>query len=81
MQALLDAVVDLVALVSSTKVRTVAGALRGLDALDTAPSPDTLVGTPEARVSLGRVIAAWAPASTPLRSPCCRPVRTSHLRA
>lgn len=60
MQALLDAVVDLVALVSPAKVRTVAGALRGLGTPDAAPAADTLAGTPAARASVARVLAAWA---------------------
>ncbi len=60
MQALLDAVVDLVALVSPAKVRTVAGALRGLATPDAAPAVDTLAGTPAARASVGRVLAIWA---------------------
>jgi phosphatidylserine/phosphatidylglycerophosphate/cardiolipin synthase-like enzyme len=58
MQALLDAVVDLVALVSPAKVRTIALALRGLP--NAAPLRSTnLVETPAARAALGRVVAAW----------------------
>jgi phosphatidylserine/phosphatidylglycerophosphate/cardiolipin synthase-like enzyme len=64
MQALLDAVVDLVALVSPAKVRTVAGALRGLAAPGAAPAADTLVGTAAARASVTRVFAAWAQVQT-----------------
>lgn len=59
MQSLLDAVEDLVALVSPAKVRTVAGALRGLTTPDAAPALDTLVATPAARAIAGRVLAAW----------------------
>lgn len=59
MQALLDAIVDLVALVSPAKVRSVAGALRGLTTPDAAPLVDALVGTPAARAAVGRVLAAW----------------------
>lgn len=59
MQALLDAVVDLVALVSPTKVRAVADKLRGLARPDQAPSPNTLADTPAARAAATRVLAAW----------------------
>jgi hypothetical protein len=37
MQALLDAIVDVVTLVSPAKVRTLAGALKGLSAAGAAP--------------------------------------------
>jgi phosphatidylserine/phosphatidylglycerophosphate/cardiolipin synthase-like enzyme len=60
MQALLDAVVDLVALVSPAKVRTVASALRGLPTPDAAPAANTLADTPAARAAVARVVAAWA---------------------
>lgn len=60
MQVLLDAVVDLVALVSPGKVLAIAGALRGLSAPHAAPAVDMLVGTPAARASVARVLAAWA---------------------
>jgi len=59
MQALLDAVVDLVALVSPAKVRTVASALRGLTSPDAAPNATTLVDTPAARAAAVRVVATW----------------------
>lgn len=59
MQALLDAVVDLVALVSPARVRIVAGAMRGLAAPRAAISVDALVATPAARASVGHVLAAW----------------------
>jgi cardiolipin synthase len=59
MQTLLDAVVDLVALVSPTKVRTVASALRGLANPGAAPNANTLVDTPAARAAVGRVVSAW----------------------
>ena len=62
MQALLDAVVDLVALVSPAKVRNVASALRGLTEPSGAPNVSTLADTPAARVAVGRVLAAWEPA-------------------
>ena len=42
MQTLLDAVVDLVALVAPTKVRAVAAALRGLASPGSAPNPNTV---------------------------------------
>ncbi len=60
MQELLDAVVDLVALVSPAKVRTVASALRGLANPGIAPPSHTLVNTPAARMAVSRVVAAWA---------------------
>jgi len=63
MQALLDAIVDLVALVSPTKVGAVAGALRGISSPADAPGADSLVGTPAARASVVRLLEAWA--STP----------------
>ena len=60
MQTLLDAVVDLVALVSPAKVRTVASALRGLSSPAAAPAANTLAETPAARAAVARVVAAWA---------------------
>lgn len=60
MQALLDAVVGLVALVSPARVRTVADALRGLASPDAGPAANTLVETPAARAAVARVVAAWA---------------------
>lgn len=62
MQTLLDAVVDLVALVSPTKVSTVASALRGLANPGSAPNPNTLADTPAARAAIGRVVEAWGQA-------------------
>ena len=62
MRALLDAVVDLVALVSPAKVSTVASALRGLTSPDEAPSANTFADTPAARAAVGRVLAAWGQA-------------------
>ncbi|KYF59296.1 phospholipase [Sorangium cellulosum] len=59
MQALLDAVVDLVALVSPGKVRTVASALRGLASPGATPAANMLADTPAARAAVGRVVAAW----------------------
>ena len=59
MQALLDAVATLVALVSPAKVRSVASALRGLTNPESAPNPNTLADTPAARAAIGRVIGAW----------------------
>jgi cardiolipin synthase len=61
MQALLDAAVDLVALVSPSKVRTIASALRGLATPGSAPNANTLADTPAAREAVARVLAAWAP--------------------
>lgn len=60
MQALLDAIVDLVALVSPAKVQTIAGALRGLASPASAPAANTLADTPAARAVVTRVLAAWA---------------------
>ncbi|HWL62336.1 MAG TPA: DISARM system phospholipase D-like protein DrmC [Steroidobacteraceae bacterium] len=62
MQALVDAVVDLVALVSPTKIRTVASALRGLANPGAAPNVNTLVDTPAARAAVGRVVGTWSQA-------------------
>jgi len=59
MQTLLNAVLDLVALVSPAKASTVATALRGLVSPDSAPTPNTLADTPAARAAVGRVVAAW----------------------
>jgi cardiolipin synthase len=59
MQALLDAVVDLVALVSPAKVRTIASALRGLANPGAAPNANTLAETAAARAAVRRVVAAW----------------------
>ena len=59
MQALLDAVVDLVTLVSPSKVRAIAGALRGLASPDAAPGANTLVDTPAARAAVVRMVAEW----------------------
>lgn len=64
MQALLDAVVDLVALVSPAKVRTIASALRGLANSGAAPNPNTLADTPAARAAVGRVFATWGQVPT-----------------
>ncbi len=63
MQTLLNAIVDLVALVSPAKIGAVAGALRGISSAADAPSPDSLVGTPAARASVVRLLAAWGSTS------------------
>ncbi len=63
MQALLEAIVDLVALVSPAKIGAVAGALRGVSSAVDAPSPESLVGTPAARASLVRLLDAWGSTS------------------
>jgi phosphatidylserine/phosphatidylglycerophosphate/cardiolipin synthase-like enzyme len=60
MQTLLDTVVDLVALVSPTKIAAVAVALRGLSSRANAPDVDSLAGTPAARASMTRLLDAWA---------------------
>jgi phosphatidylserine/phosphatidylglycerophosphate/cardiolipin synthase-like enzyme len=59
MQALLDAVVELVALVSPAKVRSVAASLRGLENAHQAPVSNSLAETPAARAAVGRVLSAW----------------------
>lgn len=60
MQALLDAILDLGALVSPAKVGAVAEALRGISSPADAPGADVLVGTPAARASVVRLLDAWA---------------------
>ena len=60
MQALIDTVVDLVALISPAKVTAIAGALRGLSSPAEAPGADSLVGTPAARASIVRLLETWA---------------------
>jgi phosphatidylserine/phosphatidylglycerophosphate/cardiolipin synthase-like enzyme len=61
-QQLLEAVIDLVALVSPTKVRSIAGTLRGLTDPRAATAAEGLVGTPGARTSMERLLSAWAQA-------------------
>lgn len=61
MQELLNAVVDLVALVSPSKVQSIASALRGLTAPDSAPKVNTLADTPAAREAVTRLLVAWGP--------------------
>ena len=60
MQALLDAVADLVALVSPTKVWDIASALRGISSPADAPNADPLIGAPIARASVVRLFKARA---------------------
>jgi phosphatidylserine/phosphatidylglycerophosphate/cardiolipin synthase-like enzyme len=60
MQPLLDAIVDLVTLISPGKVRTIASALRGLSAPSASVNANTLVDTPAARAAVVRVIEAWS---------------------
>ncbi|MGH8524196.1 MAG: DISARM system phospholipase D-like protein DrmC [Gammaproteobacteria bacterium] len=59
MQALLDAVVELVTLVSPAKARTIAGALSGLSKAADAPSAKALADTPAARAAVSRILAEW----------------------
>ncbi len=59
MEGLLDAIVDLVALVSPIRVKVVAAALRGLSSPAGAPSSNSLVGTAAARASMARLLEAW----------------------
>lgn len=56
MQPLLDAIVDLVTLVSPGKVRTVAAALRGSSAPGSSVNANMLVDTPTARAALVRLV-------------------------
>lgn len=58
MEELLDAVVDLVALVSPTKIRSIANAFRNIGTSNPAQSVETLAGTPAARAALRLVIEA-----------------------
>ena len=60
MQALLDAIVNFVALVSPAKARLVAGVLREATLSDAARAVHPLLGTPAARAAAGRVLAEWA---------------------
>ena len=60
MKDLLDAVVDLVALVSPAKVRVVADALRGVTGPNAAPTAKSLAGTPTARAAIARLVDAWS---------------------
>lgn len=62
MQALLDAVVDLVALVSPAKVQSVANVLRGLPVPGGPITTNALVDTPAARAAVARVVLAWGQA-------------------
>ncbi len=59
MQVLIDAVLDLVALVSPARVQAVATALRGLASPHLAPAPNALANTPAARAAIARVLSAW----------------------
>src|SRR5690349_11176284 len=59
MQALLDAVVDLVALVPPTRVRSIAAELRRLSIHEASPASDALAGTPAARAAVNRLLVAW----------------------
>ncbi len=59
MQLLLDAVVDLIALVSPAKVRTVADRVRGLAGPGSVGRVDGIVGTPGARAAVDRLLEAW----------------------
>ena len=60
MHALLEAVVDLVALVSPARASAVASALRGLPNATGAPSATTLAEAPAARIAIVRVLEAWS---------------------
>lgn len=60
MQALLDAIVDLVALVSPSKLQLIASSLRGLSEPSQLRGTDGLVGTATARDAVDRLLAAWA---------------------
>lgn len=60
MQALLDAVVELVALVSPARIRSIAAELRQLAVGGSVPDSDVLAGTPTARTAVHRVLVAWS---------------------
>ena len=60
MQGLLDAVVDLVTLVSPARVRSIAAGLRQLTVGEGTPASDALAGTPAARAAVHGVLAAWS---------------------
>ncbi len=62
MQSLLDAVVDLAALVSPAKARGIAGSLRGSATHIEAPGVNQLADTPAARAAVLRVMSTWAEA-------------------
>jgi cardiolipin synthase A/B len=64
MEALVEAILDVVALVSPTKVAVIARAVRGLSSPTGAPSADSLAGTPAARASIARVLEAWKSTGT-----------------
>lgn len=59
MRALLDAVVDLVALVSPAKISAIAATVRHAPGPSSVPAVEAQVGTPAARTLVGRVLAAW----------------------
>jgi phosphatidylserine/phosphatidylglycerophosphate/cardiolipin synthase-like enzyme len=59
MQALFDAVIDLAALVSPSKIHALARAFRRIQSLDDLPGLENLLGTPAARRSLSCLIDAW----------------------
>ena len=64
MKELLEAVVDVVALVSPSKVNAIANAFRGLKNFQAAPSSSALADTPAARTAMERIIAAWSKTNT-----------------
>jgi cardiolipin synthase len=59
MDELLDAIVDLVSLVSPNRVNVIASQFRGLADCDGAPKTNSLADTPAAREAVDRVLAAW----------------------
>ena len=59
MEALLEAVTDLVALASPGRVRAVAGKLRGLLTPVEAPAAHSLADTPAGREAITRILVAW----------------------
>lgn len=58
MRALVDAIVDAVALVSPARASTIASSLRGLTNSDAAPDVSTLADTPAARAASATKILA-----------------------
>lgn len=60
MQELLNAVVNLVSLVSPMKIRAIAGVFRGLGTPLAVPIVNAFVDTPTAREAVAGVVEAWA---------------------
>ncbi|TIR52739.1 MAG: phospholipase [Mesorhizobium sp.] len=65
MGPLLDAVAELVALLSPSKVEAIASRLRGVFPSDREQSLQQAVGTPAARAALGSLMTAWRDTALP----------------